>query len=277
MKPRIVLLLSTFPQISETFIVQKFVGLVDAGWDVRIACAGFSEKAWLAYESLRARPDLRTRVRQSPPSRSKLMAALLLIPVLTYTLLVSPQHAIRYLRRGWRERRWGVFRNFYLDAAIIQGQPDLLHFEFGTLAVGREYLGEWLGCKTVISFRGYDLNFSGLDNPDYYTKVWRSADALHLLGSDLWQRAVRRGCPPDKLHALIPPAIDSTLFTPPARARVDVGTPERPLRILSVGRLEWKKGYEFALQAVQQAVEPSVILQGIGRQKAQHQRKSHRL
>ena len=27
-----------------------------------------------------------------------------------------------------------------------------------------------------------------------------------------------------------------------------VGTPERPLRILSVGRIEWKKGYDYALQ-----------------------------
>ena len=36
------------------------------------------------------------------------------------------------------------------------------------------------------------------------------------------------------------------------------GTAERPLRILSVGRLEWKKGYDYALEAVKLLVERGV-------------------
>jgi colanic acid/amylovoran biosynthesis glycosyltransferase len=113
------------------------------------------------------------------------------------------------------------------------------------------YLKELLGCRVVVSFRGYDLNFVGLENHGYYDPVWNGADALHLLGADLWQRALRRGCPAGKLHALIPPAIDPQYFEPKNRENTDrAGEAERPLRILSVGRLEWKKGYEYALQAI---------------------------
>jgi colanic acid/amylovoran biosynthesis glycosyltransferase len=103
----------------------------------------------------------------------------------------------------------------------------------------------------VVSFRGFDVNFAELDRADYYDAVWSSADAIHYLGNDLWARACRRGCPPKKMKALIPPAIDTGFFQPAVRPQPSqLGTRERPLRILSVGRLEWKKGYEFALEAV---------------------------
>jgi colanic acid/amylovoran biosynthesis glycosyltransferase len=157
----------------------------------------------------------------------------------------------RYMSLGLRRFGLGVVRHFYLDEPLISQVPKLIHFEFGSLAVGRMYLKELLGCKTIVSFRGSDLNCVGLDNPDYYKEVWEKADALHLLGGDLWRRAQRRNCPSDKPRALIAPAIDLDFFDPGARQHTAVaGSPERPLRILSVGRLEWKKGYDYALEAV---------------------------
>jgi colanic acid/amylovoran biosynthesis glycosyltransferase len=169
-----------------------------------------------------------------------------------YCLFCSPQRTTRYLREA--SKRWGIvaaLRRFYLDAAFIALRPDLIHFEFGALAVEQADLKTLLGCRVIVSFRGYDLNFSGLDRPDYYRTVWQQADAVHLLGQDLWNRAMRRGCPANKPHALISPAIDVGLFSPVEDREFGLtGTSDRPLRVLSVGRLEWKKGYEFALQAV---------------------------
>jgi colanic acid/amylovoran biosynthesis glycosyltransferase len=90
----------------------------------------------------------------------------------------------------------------------------------------------------------------GLDKPDYFREVWEQSDALHLLGADLWRRALCRGCLPLKPHALIAPAIDAEFFDPANHVPVNNdGSPSRPVRILSVGRLEWKKGYEYAICA----------------------------
>ena len=253
MKPSLVLLLSVFPQSSETFIVYKFLGLVQAGWDVHIVCGRFSQRDWDTFEALRTHPELRTRVHRSLPADVRWLAGVYFLPVFLYTFLKAPKEVLQYLRKCWKLHRWETPRYFYLDAVLIRLRPQIIHFEFGALAIGRETLGECLGCKMVVSFRGYDLNFSGLDNPSYYEKVWRAADGLHLLGQDLWLRALRRGCPPSKLHALIPPALDAGYFQRPSKMLVEeVGSPERPLRILSVGRLEWKKGYEFALQALKE-------------------------
>jgi colanic acid/amylovoran biosynthesis glycosyltransferase len=44
--------------------------------------------------------------------------------------------------------------------------------------------------------------------------------------------------------------VDAHAFGPEERRDGEVGTAERPLRILSVGRMDWRKGYEYGLQAV---------------------------
>ena len=144
--------------------------------------------------------------------------ALLLLPfALLRCLMLAPSTTAVYLTRGWKRFGVDIFRRLYLDAEIVILQPDLLHIEFGALAPERMYLKELLSCRILVSFRGYDLNFVRLDDPSYYLPVWKEADALHLLGQDLWKRAQQRGCPAEKTHVLIPPAIDTDFFTPPAR------------------------------------------------------------
>lgn len=248
---RLVMIVPRFPQLPETFIVNKFVGLVDAGWDVHIVCQQQPDTSWDIFPPLRTRQELRQRIHIQQRHDSMLLVALLWLPTLLVTMLRAPQATWDYLRDGWRLFGFKVVKQFYLDASIIALKPDILHFEFGTLAVGRTYLKRLLGCCLSASFRGYDLSYVGLETPMYYRDVWDDADALHLLGEDLWQRAIQRGCPPEMPHVLIPPAIDIGYFNDP-RSERDLATisAERPLRIVSVGRLKWVKGYEYALEAM---------------------------
>ncbi|HWQ83801.1 MAG TPA: glycosyltransferase family 4 protein [Anaerolineales bacterium] len=256
---RIVLVLAAFPVLSETFIVSKFLGLLQAGWDVHIVCTR-SDPAELAhFPQLKQQPDVKSRIHRTWPVHPRFIVFLLYPLALIRALLANPRGLLRYFRRGAQAQGWRILPRFYLDFQLLALKPDLIHFEFGAMARGRADLNALLDCKEVVSFRGYDLNFSGLDQPGYYDSVWQHADAFHFLGQDLRQRALRRGCPSQKPYALIPPAIDAVFFSPgetghPAQAV----TPERPFRILSVGRLEWKKGYEFALQAVRELVERGI-------------------
>jgi colanic acid/amylovoran biosynthesis glycosyltransferase len=259
-RKRLVLIAHRFPKISETFIINKFLSLLNRGWDVHMHCTESEPYDWQRFPVLQSIPDVRQRVHIDWPHRPRWLAALLLPCALVRGLWKNPKGSWRYLGLGWRKFGWQVFRNFYLDHQIVVLKPHILHWEFGTIAAERMYLRDLLDCLTVVSFRGYDLNFTGLEDPGFYQEVWAKAHGLHLLGSDLWRRAQRRGCPPEKLHALIPPAIDTGMFNPAMRANDSkVDNSERPLGLLSVGRLEWKKGYEYALQAVKLLVDQGIL------------------
>jgi glycosyltransferase involved in cell wall biosynthesis len=155
-----------------------------------------------------------------------------------------------------------------IEATIAELQPDIVHFGYGVLAADRMHLREALGCRIVVSFRGFDLNSYRLDDPTAYKDVWDSADMLHVVSESIWHRAKARGCPPDRPHRVITDAVDVEWLQPPERAAEVVGTSTRPVRLLSVGRLHWKKGHENALAAVRAlrdlGVEPSYKIVGEG-------------
>lgn len=244
---RVCMVCPSFPKTSETFLFQKAAGLLGRGHEVTVVCGASEEGEWERFRGQAQVEALRRRVRVAAPARPRWKALAHAPGAAARVLSRNAGGAARYLRAGLRG-----LRELYLDAEIAAARPDIVHFEFGATAVGRMGLKERLRRPVVVSFRGYDLNFAGLDTPDYYREVWEKADGIHCLGEDLWKRAQRRGCPAGKLHALIPPAIDTEFFRcNEPRSCVEAGTRERPLRLLSVGRLEWKKGYEFALEAAQ--------------------------
>lgn len=139
---------------------------------------------------------------------------------------------------------------------IFYVKPNIVHFEFGTLATDIATLKKVTDAKIIVSFRGYDINYVGLENEAHYTDVWRYADGIHFLGNDLKQRAIRRGYNSMQVEALIPAAIDTSFFhnTHPLKENAAI------LTICSTGRLTWKKGYEYAIQAMAILKEKNIPL-----------------
>lgn len=247
---KIAMVVPVFPKLSETFIAGKFLGLLRRGHDVRVICQTFDPGALAYFPGLAERNDLTRRVVVRRPAEPRWRAAMAAPAALANSIGADWRNRCRYLSRGGREFGLDLPRQLYLDAELIECRPDIVHFEFGTLARGRvEQIG-WLGGKSVVSFRGHDLLFVGIDSEDFYADVWKHADALHFLGTALWQAARRRGCPAGKSHRLIAPAIDAVFFKPAARETYGVLGGRRPVRLVGAGRLDWTKGYEYALQAV---------------------------
>lgn len=129
-------------------------------------------------------------------------------------------------------------------APVLKLNPDIIHFEFGTLAVKGVSVSSFSDAKLSVSFRGYDLNYAGLDDKCYYSEVWNKCKGFHFLGNDLKKRAIERGYTGSGIEALIPPAIDTDFFK-----RTNNNMHTEKLKIVSVGRLVWKKGYEYAIRA----------------------------
>lgn len=245
---KIALVVPTFPQLSETFIANKAVGLLDRGHDVHVVCGRSGPEQWRSYGPDHRVNEMRDRVHLTAPTSvgrdvpSRLARA-------AGDVIGNRDVAAHHVRAG-SDPLTRRLRDLYLDATLIGLRPDVVHFEFGSLARGRTTLKEKLGCALTVSFRGHDINFVGLEEPGHLDPVWEHADRVHLLGHGLWQRALLRGAPPDLPRSLIPPALDAAVIDVPERDDGVLGSTERPLRVVSVGRLHWTKGYEYALEAI---------------------------
>ncbi len=150
-----------------------------------------------------------------------------------------------------------ITRDF--EGLIKQLKPDFVHFEFGHTSLAHLLNCRIAGVRTVVSFRGFDICYYGLEDSGFYSDVWKFADVIHCRSEGIWQRCLQRGCPPDKPHQVIVGGIDIDFFDPGGRAHGMVaGTSERPFRMLSVGRLVWKKGHEYTVEALAKLVEQGI-------------------
>ncbi len=238
-----------FPQLAETFIVTKVLKMLDAGFDVHLFTVS-SGGDWSAFRVLDGRDDVRARVHAVP-------ALAPLQRVLTHgtrevakVALSAPVPFVRLVQHTWRhrsERRLGVAKSLYEHIRFVGHELDILHVEFDYQGGGIADLREYFGCKLLLSARGTFQNSSTYtDDPDACAYLFRYVDGYHFISTFLEENMRRLGLPDDVPRWHIEPAIDLTLFTP----RVRHPRSEAPLQIISVGRLAWAKGYEFALDAV---------------------------
>lgn len=230
----VALVVHRFPAPSEGFLVDHALGLLAAGLDVHVV-ADHVDRAALAEVA----PALARRSHTAPAGHHR---RVVVAARTAAGALRSPWATARYLWRGRRIQ--GRAAALARDLPLLRIRPDVVHTEFVTLARSRTHLPTVLGCRLTTSVRGYDVAYSGLDVPGYYDTVWPALSAVHVLGQDLWSRARERGCPEDLPHTVIPPAIDAEA--------VPTASPggDGPLRLVSVGRLHWKKAHHHVLAAM---------------------------
>jgi len=237
-KPKILLVMHTIPMDSG-FLAVKFIRLADE-MDVHLLVWDTREKIDRFIEQYKLPADYRKRIHLGANSAK---SAFLLIPTFVRALFTNKKFRKFLFMDGGNFIQRLKYSFTYLPAICLQ--PDVVHYEFGTLARQAELLKHATDAKMSVSFRGYDLNYAGLHDHEYYESVWKYMDGIHFLGNDLKQRAIKRGYKQDKIEAIIPPAIDTNFFKPSGNLKDD-----SKLIIVSVGRLVWKKGLEYGVRAM---------------------------
>jgi colanic acid/amylovoran biosynthesis glycosyltransferase len=133
--------------------------------------------------------------------------------------------------------------------ALARLRPDLVHFEWESVALRFRPLAEVWRCPYVVSCRGSGVNVHPhtATNPlgRGLAATFRRAAAVHCVSEAIIEEATRYGLERGKAR-LIRPATDTEFFQPPERARPS----HDGLRVVAVGSLYWQKGYEYALQAI---------------------------
>ncbi|MBI3235158.1 MAG: glycosyltransferase family 4 protein, partial [Bacteroidetes bacterium] len=217
-----------------TFLINKIKNLIAEGYQVSVFSQA-SKKGSHFFSHYPAYPS------------SGLMSGLYFMPVLLKLFILNLGVTYRFYQLSRKEKQslFQALKSCYLNAHILTQKLDWLHYEFATLVLGREYLAKAMNAKCTVSIRGYDMAIYPLKNKGCYDILWRYMDQLHTISDDLARLAHTHGLKAETPVYKITPAIDTEKFT----QKVDVGVFSSPIKIISIGRLNWIKGVDYQIQS----------------------------
>lgn len=244
---RLAFVLTEFPTLSETFILNQITGLIDRGHEVEIhASKPLEIKAHPEYFSYGLARMVRYR-EWIPKSRLKRLVKATWLVCRNFPVGIRVLSDCLVSGPSWRSDDF--LRTFYESLTFWSGKSyDGIFCHYGQNGVRMLKLQE-MGLAPgplMTFFHGADITrYVASNSEEVYQQLFRRG-SLFLPISDLWkQKLMQLGCPEARIrvHHM---GIDTSKFrycerTPGAAARI---------KLISVARLVEKKGLEFAIRAV---------------------------
>lgn len=238
---KIGIVLPSMPGYSETFFKNKINGLLENQYKVVILTQGNPKLLQSENKNL--------RISYGPNVSGNFFYSFYnIIYALIGLIVFSPIAVLNY----WRLEKLNgssltqILKRLIINSHILREKLDWLHFGFTTMGIDRELVGKAIGAKVAVSFRGYDISIFPLKNPDCYKLLWGNLDKVHTISDDLLNEAYLLGMPKQIEVVKITPAINATYFQNSRKSYFRGQT----VRMLTVGRLHWKKGISYVLEAI---------------------------
>lgn len=139
-------------------------------------------------------------------------------------------------------------RNLGFILPVLNNQPDIFHIQWAKTVNLNYELYNLLDCKIAVSLRGAHINYSPLNDPELkkaYEIYFPKTDGFHAVSKAIAGEAVKYGADKNKIRVIHSSVKDEFLLSYAIRKnRNDI------FEIISIGRHHWKKGYHYALDAM---------------------------
>lgn len=249
---RIAVFVSLFPKLSETFVQNQIIGLIEAGHEVDIFPHDRGTDSVVHEEVYSYHLLDRTFYKPEIP-RNWLWRFLKAVWLFMTHFHRNPGALLRSLNIFEYNHLAASLLLFYQTIAVVRGhgEYDIIHCHFGergNAALAYKKLGAIKG-TIVTSFYGQDLTTFGDDLTRHpYAELFQEGALFLPISNFFRNRLIEMGCPAGKIivnHV----GVDFKRFHFHER-NLDKG---RPLHLLATARLAEKKGLDTAILAVVKA------------------------
>jgi colanic acid/amylovoran biosynthesis glycosyltransferase len=247
---KIAFLLNEFPKLSETFIVNQIVGLIERGHTVDI----------FAYQ--KGEKQVHPQVEQY-----QLISRTQYLNIPTSCKKRAPVAAKIIQKLGWRRpfhllRALNVFEHgkaaanlemlcahaFFLERTVKTSAYDIIHCHFGPSGIFGQNLRDIGDLKgpLLTTFHGFDIaSFVKQNGIGVYKKLFRKGEAFTCSSQFIRGKLIAAGCDPAKIF-LFKLGTDLRKFDFIERRLELNGV----IRLITIARLVEKKGLEYSIKAV---------------------------
>jgi len=253
---KIAFVVNVFPTLSETFILNQITGLVERGVEIDIIAGGVGGASKIHPDVIKYNLLDRTiyldQIEKRIP-RSKSRRALQALCLFFKHFRKKPNAILKSLNVFKLGKKALNMEAFFRTLFFINKGPyDIIHCHFGPngyLAFYLKDIGAIHG-KVVTTFYGYDISTYVKQNGERaYTSLFKRGDLFISICEDMRNRLIRLGCNKEKA-VILRLGVDMDRFRC-NRRKNDNG---HIIRLLSVGRLVEKKGFEYSIRAVAKIV-----------------------
>lgn len=253
---KISFIVSSFPALSETFILNQITGLLQAGHLIKIFSGARSSDLVVHEDVITHALMSHVRFYNDKPE-NRFIRVIYFLWKTPGVLWRTPKvffNTLNVVRYGGEAFSLGLF---FRAAAFLEAADDdvvLCHFgQNGLVALRMKQLGVLKG-KIATVFHASDITaFVWKEGRSVYRELFNEGDAFLPVSRFAKSKLLELGCPEPKvtIHRM-----GVALHQFPLNVRKRFGT--KPLRLLSVARLIEKKGIRFAIEALRYLVDAGV-------------------
>ena len=240
--------------------VAFYSGVIPASTFIENSIKGISESGIVVYlfgQKTKAYLSTNNNIKVFATPTNKISKLIFLMKNFTILLIKNPFLLIKAvsfyfkiaMKKGYSFIEWG---SKFLP--IMINPPDIIHIQWAKSLSDLFFLKKLLGVKFILSLRGAHINYSPIAEPDLaneYRKLFPLLDGFHAVSTSISREAQRYGAIKDKIK-VVHSSINQNKLNSFQKNSLEF---KNKIRIISVGRHHWKKGYRYALLAMKRLIE----------------------
>jgi colanic acid/amylovoran biosynthesis glycosyltransferase len=237
---------SIFPTVSETFIRNQIIDVLEKGIDVAIVTKSKNEdtQALQGFEKYNLL-NLTTSFKEIIP-KNKFKKLLKLVQVLFFSIFNNKLiYYVRLIKLIYSESNRRNIKSLFILNFILESKIDVIHCHFGPNGNDAIFLKKiGLPLKIICTFHGFDIRLALESKKNIYKELFKYVDTIISISKYNREKLLLLGASNNKI-------VDVNNGVQVNSFSNAVINKNKILKILSVGRLVEDKGYAVALHAIE--------------------------